>query len=252
MDVKALLALIALVISVISLLKSRKQELTMQKIEINGYLHEAWDFMGGQKGSDTIMSFSSKNDLILARREIEKALTINPKHVKANYYQGVLFEAMKQNKDAEQSYLKSIKFSKGKEYSAFHNLGRIYLKEKKPTYALKLFCDALKSCEKKDEILYNIGVTYLDMGEQDLAIENFKASIKENEKYSRPYSNLIAIYGIRGEYENAERLITSAIEHKIVDEAIHYNTLAIYRALGNNEKIDRINEIYQSLTELNK
>jgi tetratricopeptide (TPR) repeat protein len=151
-----ILTAIAICIAIASLVLTIKQTKVNKNIEIEKYIDEAWDLMGGKKGVVKIMQFSNENELFLAERCIKKALLHDQKHVKAIYVSGVLYEAKKDYKNAEETYLRCIKLSNAKngdETSAFHNLGRLYLEQKRTNEALDIFRQALLSTKKNPNII---------------------------------------------------------------------------------------------------
>ncbi len=247
MSFPIILSAIAIVVSIYSLVQSIKQSRITRRIEIEQLLHDAWDLMGGKKGTDMISNFSIESDLILARRNIEKALMINPKHAKSQYLEAVLFEGLGDHKNSEKSYLKAIKLSNGKISNAYIYLGRLYHKQGEIENALAIYEKGLKKCKHKSEILFNIGVIYYEKNELDIAIKKFKESIIENQSFSRPYANLIAIYGIKGEHESAKEFINSAIKNNADDLDVYRNASALFQKLGDKEQFEKMHKKYVSL-----
>jgi hypothetical protein len=67
-----------------SFIESRKTVAVERKLEIDQAVFHAWDLIGGQPGSLEITDFKrDKESLELARRQIEKALTLDPANASA-------------------------------------------------------------------------------------------------------------------------------------------------------------------------
>lgn len=249
MEVNTILAIIAVLISIASLNHSLRQAKTTRRVEIESMLHNAWDLIGGKPGSDTVTDFSSEEDLVLATRNVEKAIMLDPKHPKSHYVMAVIFEALDKPDFAENKYCKVLSLSKHNFFHATHNLGRIMSNSGRSEEAIKLYKKSLKNSNEKSELYFNLGFTSLSIGNVDEAIKYFEESISVDKTKSKSYANLIAVLGMNDGVDRAEYYLRMAAENMADDIDVCRNASTLYQMTGEKDKFDYYFNKYKRLDE---
>jgi len=236
MEVSTILASFAILISIASLTHSVRQAKVTKRLKIESMLHEAWDLIGGDLGTDRVTTFSNEENLVLARRNVEKAIILDPNYPKSRYVMAVIFEGMGKLDSSELEYNKALNFSNHKLFSATHNLGRMMSKSGRHKEAIVLYKKSLDKSTNKPEIYFNLGVTCHEVGNTEEAIRYFEESINIDKTKSKAYSNIVALLGMSGNIERAEYYLNMAAENMAEDVDVCRNASAMYQAIGNLEK----------------
>ncbi len=193
------LGLIVAVISIIFSYKSNDLSIRTQEqinqIHIKDFLDEAWDLIGGCKGSVFIDNLNhNSNDLEKAKRLIIKALIISPNNSEANRVLGVYYVAKKEIDKAEKCLEKAYLFDKNNYYilidygNILYDYSNIYCNNEKHTRAIEILESASKICPKDTLAYSNLKSIYLDLSYKYLNLEPEMSKYYKNKADSYSHS----------------------------------------------------------------
>lgn len=108
----------------------------------------------------------------LARAEAELGLILRrrPDDANALNFLGVIRASQKRAREAEQLFLRALKFSPAL-VGAYVNLGRLYLESKNRERALWAFTEADKLAPGREEIIFNLAAIHVEQQEFERALE---------------------------------------------------------------------------------
>ena len=132
--------------------------------------------------------------------EYERALVLNPNHIKS-----------------------------------YNNLGGIYYKLDKFNLAVESYKKALAINPNYVKAHNNLGIVLFKLDEIDEAIDEFKLAISLDPKNTESYNNLGIIYKNIGEIEKAREALKSALAIGLENPEVHYNLALLYESEDNLE-----------------
>ena len=164
------LGLIGAILGTLGFLKSQQTASITQRIEVEQYLAEAWDLMGGKPGTIDITSFAPQSQLELARRLIDKALFVEPKSPEAHRYKGVYFIGRGKLDKAIDKFQTAIELDP--DYAKAHsNLGNALGRQNRHKEAVAAYRQAIKF-DPDDAVTHNnLGNVLRRQGDLDAASE---------------------------------------------------------------------------------
>jgi tetratricopeptide (TPR) repeat protein len=178
---------------------------------------------------------NQKNDLALALRLIEKAITIQPKQAYAYVNRGLVFEKLEDYATAIVSYEKAITLNPN--FAEAYNNKGISLKK------LERFEEAITSYKQAISINKNYAVAYSNLGNAlremtryQEAVPYFKRAIELKPNYAEAYSNLGVTKCELACYEEALSNYEKAIELKPDYAQAHSNRGLVLQSLNRIEE----------------
>lgn len=216
-----------------------------QKVELDQLLAEAWDLMGAEQGivSGTIRrKRAERNDLQLANRNIDQALTLDPSSAKAHFYKGVYLDLSGKDAQAQDELKKAIDLDSS--YAqAYTALGSIYLQRSNFEEAELAYRKAIELQPDIHAPYNNLAISILKRsGSEDEAIELLRKSIKL-EPFLPGHYRLLAIgYRRKGNPDKALEYCEQALAlnpnyalaynirgHALVDQEKYEEAIVAYR-----------------------
>ncbi|MEA3496455.1 MAG: tetratricopeptide repeat protein [Bacteroidota bacterium] len=195
--------------------------------------------------------YETDNKLMLAIKDMEKAVSINKENFKYYNYQAKLYFDATNIKAAIKSYKKSISINSKDDY-AFIRLGEIYLYQAKPQECVENLNSALRRNKYNPETYALKSSYYLQMKDTARAISNLRTSIDVDPDYFNSYLDLGYLYSLKN---NADGIVyyTNALNLQPSNTKVLYNRALLYqnidsfnKAITDYKKILEINSIHKS------
>jgi len=143
-----------------------------------------------------------KKDLISAKTQYLKALTINPEHFETNYMLAMLSIEEGRLTDATPFLLKTIELNPRHAHS-FNTLGYIFFANKQFDHAIQCYDQALDISPHFSEALNNRGNAYNSLNQYSIAMQDFIRAIALTPDHFEPYLNLGICFAQTGDYPQA-------------------------------------------------
>lgn len=227
------------------------------------------------------LAYHNRGEYIKAQRDLELAISLNPKNAAAFYNLGKLYSDKQEFKNALDNY--NIAISLFPNYvSAYTNRGVVFSKLTDYDKALQDFNKAI-SLDPKDSEAYstrgscyayrgefnkaiedcskailidpncvkaycNRGTAYMSMGDLKKAIIDYNKAISVDPSFAGAYSGRGNFYKEKGLFDKALQDYNKAINLDPKDPGIYYNRGVLYRCLG---ELDRAIEDYSRAVSLN-
>lgn len=281
------LSLLATFISTASYLEMREIQQTSQRLQIDELLNEAWDMMGGAKGTEILYSNTpiSRQSLELAKRDIDKALKIDENNAKALRMKGIyldligndeeaievhqqairadpedaktyislgaLYDNLNQASLAEELYKKALEVDpddKGICALAYHNLAWIYRRAGKHDECVASY-EKVMACDPWDaDRACNLGLYYLERGQIDDAIRLFEKGVEVDPRSSDALQNLGNAFRMKGLAKDAERMYRKAMKVSPEDSTVY---ALLGASLLDQNQVENAERYYRRALELN-
>ncbi len=170
------LAVIACVLSMVSYYETSKNTKKTEIIRSNNILDKAWDIMGGQPGTTTIVSFETDHHKMeLARRLIQQVLSENQFYPEALAQMGTYWWSRQNIDKAIEYYQKAIEY--GPIASAYSNLGIALYHKHKNTEAIRALKKAIALEPTNPTIHFNLGKLLYGTDDWDESLSSFKRAV---------------------------------------------------------------------------
>ena len=144
---------------------------------------------------------------------------------------------------AEIAYLQVIAAEAGS-YSAFSNIGSIYLLRQQWQKAQKYLVNAVRLNPLNPEAHYNLGTALHQQGKLEEAIASYQEALAIRPSYPEAYGNLGVIFYQQGKLEEAIASYQQALTLRQNYPEVHYNLATIFQEQG---KIEASIDSYQQV-----
>lgn len=206
---------LSLFFSLLAFRGARRNELESKWIKSNQLASEAWDILGGEPGTFRLKEKPSKAKMVLAKRNIDEALTLFPKSTRANSALATYYMLAKDYKAASEVHEKLLRLNAG-DATTLYNLGEVYRKLGDVGEAEKAYRKSIQWEPERGEAHHNLAHLFLYKGEYDEAIEEFKAAIELKPEVVESYHDLAVHYSETGEHKKSAEVLLGSLD-KISD-----------------------------------
>ncbi|MBI1982591.1 MAG: tetratricopeptide repeat protein [Acidobacteria bacterium] len=221
-----------------------------------------------------------------AHKSATRALSLNPRHVKAYTALGMIYTALKSWPDADAAYREALRLEP-KDSSTWYLQGRSYYLRNEFVKAREAFETALKLSPESLRVYENLALTLDLLGDWSAAQKVFEAGVRENRNRERGEARIHIAYGTflfklhrleesRGQLEEAVRLepenpeayyelsktlfglrrlgdaanaAETALRVGEADYRVHFLLSRIYTALGDKAAASRHAELAATLAD---
>ena len=206
----SIVATLGAIVALLAWLKAQKTASVTRRIEVEQYLVEGWDLMGGKKGTTKISSFSPRWKLELGRREIDKALIVDPKSSKAHRYKGVYYVGRGKLEEAIAEFHTAIRLDPDNA-EAHNSLGYTLQGQGKLEEAIDEYRTAIRLDPDDANTHNNLGAALYEQGKLEEATAEFRAAIRLDPD-PLAHNNLGNALRDRGKLEEAQKAFDRAKE----------------------------------------
>lgn len=205
-----------------------------RQLQVEGLLDEAWDLMGGERGTSTIDEFADPERLELARRKVRDALILCPDCSAAHGKMGVYFVATGQLLRAEQELRRAVELDP-QNFMARRNLAGVFVLQERRTDAVKQLEIALEVYPDLESML-KLAVLYKRAGQLEASVDLLNRAADIGQGSAEPLSEIGWMLLSMEELEGATRAYERAIRLGLRRADIHYNLGNALRRLGRKEE----------------
>jgi tetratricopeptide (TPR) repeat protein len=178
-----------------------------------------------------------------SEEQLLKAVEANPYNPFINYNTGELYYKIQKFDLAEKYYSKACNY-KANYGDAFNKLGLLSYNKKEFFKALEYFNKAMRFNNVQHETYYYTGLSYNKVGQTDLAISNLKKAINIKKDFFQGIIELGKIYQTLKEYKNA-------VKYFLLAESINYDDvnirILICECYNDMKRFDEAIDIIESL-----
>jgi tetratricopeptide (TPR) repeat protein len=118
---------------------------------------------------------------------------------------------------------------------ARNNLGKVFLKEEKPTEAIECFNELIRRKEGSSEVYYNLAATMSKQGKYDEAIKCFNKALELDSEYPNVRSEMGTELLMAGRTNDAITCFNKSLETSTDTMEAYVNLAIAYSRLGNYE-----------------
>ncbi|MCB9747121.1 MAG: tetratricopeptide repeat protein [Candidatus Omnitrophica bacterium] len=169
-------------------------------------------------------AYSERNLPLLALKDLNKSIELNPSFYKAYNNRGTVYLKMKDLPSAFKNFNTAVTLYPKYE-KAHYNLGRIFFNLHKYSIALRKFQTVKFLNPKFPNINMAIGDCFVMTKQFSEAIESYSSNILQNPKNSITYNNRALVYNTLGSYD-------SAIQDLNISIALNPNSFKAYNNRG--------------------
>lgn len=218
--------------------RQRTQDELLQRHKATRILDTAWDLLGGEGGTESIVEFSSDpNQQELARRLIWEALELQPHSALPYLRQGGYFVAKGKYEEAEASFRRAL-IIEPEDSSAHTNLGVILAAQGRLEEAKASHSRALELNPNSAIAYNNLGAVYFKQSRFEDAEARFRKSLDINPNDVHTLYNLGLSFARLGKNPEAEASIRKALEIDPDDAALCYVLGTVLSAQGKHEEAE--------------
>lgn len=227
LDWKLLLTCFALLVSLFSLRENKKGKEEQKKLrqhqaimQIDAKLNDAWDLMGGDVASETIVLFNSNRELNLAKRLIAECEKLDANYAPvfrhwSLYYKGrnLLEKSLKMAQKAVQLDPENA--------LTYNTLGAALYELSRYDEAEKVFRKAV-DLDPEDAVAYtNLGMALIEMNQTDEAETAFRKSLELDNEDASVHIRLGMALSILQRFEEAVKAFRKSIKLNPEDSNAH-------------------------------
>ena len=154
------------------------------------------------------IGYLQQNNFELASEKLKKALSYNPKHVKANYTYAVLQDRLGQNDLAEYHYKIATEIDP-KNSEAANNYGAFLCRNQREAESEQYFLDAMKNPLYKtpEYALTNAAICLLKIDQTEKAREYLGRALAARSDFAPALFNMAKLYFSDADYEQARTYV---------------------------------------------
>jgi tetratricopeptide (TPR) repeat protein len=190
---------------------NRQTAAVNRKLEVDKAIFEAWDLLGGRPGSLDISDHQrDKGTLELARRQIERALILDPENVSALLAKAAYLSASgAPDKSLEVLEVVAVLVPQGPVVHQYRGLA--LNKQGRHMEAAVHFRQALELDPSSAVNHFNLGTTLYRAGKYSEASATLKRAIELDPAMLSAYTNLAAVFRTRGHFKKAIEVARTAV-----------------------------------------
>lgn len=208
------LAMLGAVLGTIGFLQSRQAADVAWRVEADKLLDDAWDCLGGGKGTDYIGVYvSDPRELEMANRYIDRAKTIAPKYARVYSIGSALAAARGQYDESISLSRKALELDP-KASSACNRIGWILTMRQQWPEAAAEFRRAAALDPKNPSAWSNLCFALLQQHKLSEAADACEQALLVDPSYKTAYYNLSAVYRKQGRTKEAQDLDLQASKLK--------------------------------------
>lgn len=220
------LALVAGVASLSAIKEAALSAKTTRAITTADLLDEAWDLLGGQRGTDyfTFRSVVDPQQLEVAKRKIEAALTIDPRNARALRCKGVHLLTFGKTEEAIEVLRQAVALDP-QNPGPHNSLGTAYQWKGNHEEAASAFRKVLQLDPTYKRARFNLALVLKTQGETEKAISELRELVETDDRFFQAWYLLGKAYHEEGQLTLAIRAYREALT---VNSELH----GAYRLLG--------------------
>jgi len=151
--------------------------------------------------------YLTRSFLVLAKRELEAAIRLNPTYIKAYENLGLTMEALGDNAAALENYQKGVQLDDQQGLNSewpYFDLAKCYSRLNNPSQALTYYQKALEKSPRLDQAYFEIGKAYRSRREWQHAAEALRRAIEINPGAAQYYYVLSYVYRKLGDLKRSD------------------------------------------------
>lgn len=212
--------LIGAVVAVLTYADSQQKAALTRKVEIQKYLTEAADIIGGKEGATFAFLDPEANNqnpvdninrLELARRNIEKALTLDSSNSEALGLMGIYMQMSGKPEEAIKFHREAIK-TNSKNVMSYNGMGIALYQLGRADEGVEIYRKAIGIDPDYAPLYYNLGMALRALGRNEESIKAYQAAIERDPYHWAAYTNLATLFHDLNRHEEAIGAFRKAVE----------------------------------------
>jgi Tfp pilus assembly protein PilF/peroxiredoxin len=176
-----------------------------------------------------------RNDLVMARAELEKTLQFKPKHPEAWNNLGMVAAEEGKTEEAATNFKQSLALRPDYDV-ALLNLGNMYRRQRRFAEAEPLLGRAVQVAPENPEASYSMAMLYAQQNQADPAEHNFQRALSLRPGYADALNNFGVLLVREKRYSEAEERFKACIQDNPDFDQAYLNLARLYLVLNDKTK----------------